>query len=90
MHVKKKTQHVKILRIMPVNFFFVPVKKNQKSPFIPLKNDNFGVKKARKSAREKLMMHVKKSKKRSKNGFHAHFRFHVQKNTHWKQALHSW
>ena len=35
--------------------------------------------KARKSGREKLTLHVKKCKKRSKIGFYAHFCFHAQK-----------
>ena len=47
-----------------------------------MKKDKLGVKKvkkARKSGRETLTLHVKKCKKRSKIGFHAHFRFHAQK-----------
>ena len=47
-----------------------------------MKNDKLGVKKvkkARKSGRETLTLHVKKCKKTSKIGFHAHFRFHAKK-----------
>ena len=79
---EKRKMNVKILGSMPVKFFFVPVKKIQKTPFLPVKNDQLGVKKvkkARKSGRETLTLPVKKCKKRSKIGFHAHFRFHAQK-----------
>ena len=34
-----------------------------------------------KNGRETLSLHVKKCKKRSKIGFHAHFRFHAKKKT---------
>ena len=85
-HVKKEFQHVKILRNIPVKMIFVRVKKYQKKPVSARENDNLGVKKVkkvRKSGRETLTLHVKKCKKRSKIGFHAHFRFHAQKNKHW-------
>ena len=70
---------------MGVKTIFVRVKKNQKNRKMPVKSDKLGVKKmkkVRKSGRETLTLHVKKSKKRSKIGFHAHFRFHAQKNKH--------
>ena len=84
-HVKKEFQHVKILRNIPVKMIFVRVKKYQKKPVSARENDNLGVKKVkkvRKSERETLTLHVKKCKKRSKISFHAHFRFHAQKNKH--------
>ena len=83
---EKRKMHMKILQSMPVKMLFVPVKKNQKIPFLPVKNDQLGVKKVkktRKSGREKVKVHVKKCKKTSKIGFHAHFRFHAQKKKHW-------
>ena len=58
-----------------------------------MKNDKLGVKKVkkvRKSGRETLTLHVKKCKKRSKIGFHAHFRFHAQKKKHWLTSPQIW
>ena len=63
-------------------FFFCTREKISKKPVSAVKNDKLGVKevkKVRKSGRETLTLHVKKCKKRSKIGFHAHFRFHAQK-----------
>ena len=65
--------------------FFCTREKISKKPVSAVKNDKLGVKKvkkARKSGRETLTLHVKKCEKRSKLGFHAHFRFHAPKKKH--------